>query len=87
MPATTMRQIRFYDFNVYSSASGGRSCDISIGTRRNAGSVESSEQWAWGSFRSYAFGEKGRVRVDVQVWTANIKMRKREESGETSAAS
>jgi len=23
MPATTMRQIRFYDFNVYSSASGG----------------------------------------------------------------
>ena len=47
----------------------------------NRGLVESPEQWAWSSFRSYAFGEKGRVRVNFQKWTAKIKMRKREEFG------
>jgi hypothetical protein len=53
---------------------------------REAGIVESPEQWAWSSFRAYAYREKGLVGVNFQEWTARIKMGKREELGETSAA-
>ena len=80
-------QKRFYDFNVYRERKRVEKLRYIHRSPVKRGLVESPEQWAWSSFRSYAFGEKGRVWVNFQEWTAKIKMTKREESGETSAAS
>ena len=82
-----VRQKRFYDFNVYNERKRVEKLRYIHRNPVKRGLVESPEQWAWSSFRSYAFGEKGRVRVNFQEWTAKIKMREREEFGETSAAS
>ena len=58
-------QKRFYDFNVYSK----RKIAEKIGYMHNnpvkRGLVESPEQWEWSSYRSFRFGEKGPVRIDV----------------------
>ena len=51
------------------------------------GLVASPEQWAWSSFRAYAYGERGPVRVNFQEWELKIESRQRETFGETSAAS
>jgi len=39
---------------------------------------ERTGQWAWSSFRSYACGERGPVRVNFQEWKLAIKPRSRE---------
>ena len=51
------------------------------------GLVESPEQRAWSSFRAYAYGERGLVRVNFQEWELRVKAKKRESFREASAAS
>ncbi|HST10819.1 MAG TPA: transposase [Terriglobales bacterium] len=80
-------QKRFYDFNVYNER---KRVEKSRYIHRNPvkrGLVEAPEQWAWSSFRAYAYGERGPVRVNFQEWRLKIKARKRESFGEAPAAS
>ncbi|SRR5581483_6878579 len=57
-------QARFYDYNIW----GGRKRMEKLRyIHRNPvrrGLVESPDQWRWSSFRAYAFGEPGIVRVN-----------------------
>ena len=46
------------------------------------GLVSEPDQWAWSSFRSYAYGEPGKVRINRQEWPLKIKQRPREKFGE-----
>ncbi|HEV2697150.1 MAG TPA: transposase [Terriglobales bacterium] len=60
-------QARFYDFNLWS---GRKRVEKLRYIHRNPvrrGLVASPEQWRWSSFRAYAFGEAGPVRVND--WT------------------
>jgi putative transposase len=59
-------QKRFYDFNVYSEPKRVEKLRYIHRNPVKGGPVSSPEQWAWSSFRAYAFGEKGPVRVNVQ---------------------
>jgi putative transposase len=57
-------QARFYDFNVWS---GEKRVEKIRYIHRNPvrrGLVASPEQWRWSSFRAYAYGESGPVRVN-----------------------
>jgi hypothetical protein len=36
------------------------------------GLVEKAEDWEWSSFRTYAFGEAGLVKVNRQEWPERI---------------
>ena len=57
-------QVRFYDYNVWT---GRKQVEKVRYIHRNPvrrGLVESPEQWRWSSFRAYAFGETGPVRVN-----------------------
>jgi hypothetical protein len=38
------------------------------------GLVEQPEQWRWGSYRAYFYGEEGPVRVNFQEWPVEIKI-------------
>ena len=74
-------QARFYDYNVWS---GRKQVEKVRYIHRNPvrrGLVESPEQWRWSSFRAYAFGEAGPVRVND--WTV-LKMKIRERTTFTS---
>ena len=74
-------QARFYDYNVWS---GRKQVEKLRYIHRNPvrrGLVESPEQWRWSSFRAYAFGEAGPVRVND--WTV-LKMKIRERTTFTS---
>jgi hypothetical protein len=37
------------------------------------GLVSEPDQWAWSSFRAYAYGEQGLVRVNAQEWELKVK--------------
>ena len=80
-------QKRFYDFNVYNERKRVEKLRYIHRNPVRRGLVDSPEHWAWSSFRAYAFGEKGLVRVNFQEWEMKIKVRKRESCGEASAAS
>jgi putative transposase len=80
-------QKRFYDFNVYHERKRVEKLRYIHRNPVKRGLVSSPEQWAWSSFRAYAYGEKGPVRVNFQEWKLKIKMRKRETFEEASAAS
>ena len=68
-------QARFYDYNVWTRKKRvEKLCYIHRNPVRG-GLVESPEQWRWSSFRAYAFGEAGLVRVND--WTV-LKMKIRE---------
>ena len=45
------------------------------------GLVQEPEHWAWSSFRSYACGENGPVRVNFQEWRLAIQQRPRQTFG------
>jgi hypothetical protein len=45
------------------------------------GLVSQPEQWLWNSFRFYAYGEIGTVRVNFQEWPLKIKPRPPETFG------
>ena len=57
-------QRRFYDFNVWTK---GKRIEKLRYMHRNPvarGLVQEPEQWPWSSYRSYAFGEEGAVRIN-----------------------
>ena len=57
-------QRRFYDFNVWSDR---KRIEKLIYMHRNPvmrGLVQAPEQWPWSSYRSYAYGEEGAVRIN-----------------------
>ena len=80
-------QKRFYDFNVWSERKRIEKLRYIHRNPVRRGLVERPEQWAWSSFRAYAYGERGPVRVNFQEWKLKIKTKKREAFGEASAAS
>jgi putative transposase len=80
-------QKRFYDFNVWSERKRVEKLRYVHRNPVKRGLVATPEQWAWSSFRAYAYGETGRVRVNFQEWAVKVKPGKREGFGESSAAS
>lgn len=80
-------QKRFYDFNVWNERKRVEKLRYIHRNPVKRGLVQAPDQWAWSSFCAYAYGEKGRVRVNFQEWTVKIKPRRRERFGESSAAS
>ena len=45
--------------------------------------ISEPDQWRWSSFWSYAFGERGAVRVNFQEWPLQIKKQPRQTFGES----
>ena len=58
------RQKRFYDFNVWSGRKVGEKLEYMHQNPVKRGLVESPELWAWSSYRAYAFGEAGKVKLN-----------------------
>jgi REP-associated tyrosine transposase len=75
-------QARFYDYNVWSGRKQAEKVRYIHRNPVRRGLVESPEQWQWSSFRAYAFGEAGPVRVND--WMV-LKMKIRERTTFTSA--
>ncbi len=66
IPPGTRRHIwqrRFYDFNVWTDHKRIEKLRYIHRNPVERGLVAAPEDWAWSSFRFYAFGEAGRVRV------------------------
>ena len=57
-------QRRFYDFNVYSDAKITEKLAYMHRNPVKRGLVPSPELWRWSSYRTYAFGDPGRVSMD-----------------------
>ena len=57
-------QRRFYDFNVRTERKRIEKLRYMHRNPAKRGLVAEPEQWAWSSFRSYALGEVGRVRIN-----------------------
>jgi putative transposase len=58
-------QRRFYDFNVWSARKRIEKLRYMHRNPVKRGLVLEPEQWEWSSFRSYAYQEVGRVRVNL----------------------
>ena len=63
---------RFYDFNVWSPQKRIEKLRYIHRNPVRRGLVEKPEDWIWSSFRSYAYGEEGLVRVNYQDWPLAI---------------
>ena len=59
-----MWQTRFYDYNVWTPHKRVEKIRYIHRNPVRRGLVESPEQWRWSSFRAYAYGEAGPVRVN-----------------------
>jgi len=57
-------QPRFYDFNVWTEDKRIEKLRYVHRNPVTRGLVDEPEQWRWSSFRSYAFGEVGLVRIN-----------------------
>lgn len=74
-PANRIWQARFYDYNVWSTHKRAEKLRYIHRNPVRRGLVDSPEQWRWSSFRSYAYGEPGPVRVND--WSVlKLKIRK-----------
>ena len=62
--ATHVWQRRFYDFNVWSERKRIEKLRYMHRNPVKRGLVSEPEQWRWSSFRQYAYGEAGRVRIN-----------------------
>ena len=71
-------QKRFYDFNVWTERKRIEKLRYIHRNPVKRGLVTEPDQWRWSSFRSYAYGEPGPVRVNFQEWRLTIKPRARE---------
>ena len=78
-------QRRFYDFNVWSERKHIEKLRYMHRNPVKRGLVSAPDQWRWSSFRSYAYGELGRVRVNFQEWALKIKQLPRQSFGKPSA--
>ena len=65
-------QKRFYDFNVSSSEKRIEKLRYMHRNPVKRGLVTAPEDWKWSSFRAYACGEGGLVRVNCQEWPLTI---------------
>ena len=59
---------RFYDFNVWSSQKIAEKLHYMHLDPVVRGLVERPEQWEWSSFRAYACGETGIVKLNDWGW-------------------
>jgi putative transposase len=59
---------RYYDFNVYSQPKIAEKLHYMHENPVVRGLVERPEQWDWSSFRTYAGGETGIVKVNDWGW-------------------
>ena len=75
-------QKRFYDFNVWSERKRIEKLRYMHRNPVKRGLVAEPDQWAWSSFRSYAYGETGKVRINCQDWPLRIKQHPREKFGQ-----
>jgi putative transposase len=66
-------QARFYDFNVWTKRKRIEKLRYIHRNPVKRGLVASPEQWKWSSFRTYMFGERGTVGVNLQDWELRIK--------------
>jgi putative transposase len=57
-------QRRFYDFNVWTARKRIEKLRYMHRNPVARGLVQEPEQWRWSSYRSYAFGEEGAVRIN-----------------------
>ncbi len=57
-------QRRFYDFHVWSERKWVEKLRYMHRNPVKEGLVEEPEQWEWSSYRSYASGEEGRVKIN-----------------------
>src|SRR5579872_214112 len=57
-------QRRFYDFNVYSTRKRIEKLRYMHRNPVKEGLVTDPEHWEWSSYRSYAFGEEGKVKIN-----------------------
>lgn len=57
-------QRRFYDFNVWTDAKRIEKLRYMHRNPVKRGLVKEPDQWAWSSFRAYAYQEKGIVKVE-----------------------
>ncbi len=67
-------QRRFYDFNVWSARKRMEKLRYMHWNPVKRGLVAEPELWRWSSYRSYAFGEEGMVRIN-QLGAAILKVR------------
>ena len=67
-------QHRFYDFNVWSERKRIEKLRYMHRNPVQQGLVGEPEQWAWSSFRRYAYGEEGAVRIN-EWGTARLKIK------------
>lgn len=61
-------QRRFYDFNVWSQRKEVEKLKYMHRNPVVRGLVKKPEDWRWSSYRSYAYGEEGLVRVNDWRW-------------------
>jgi putative transposase len=66
-------QRRFYDFNVYTARKRIEKLKYMHANPVKRGLVQEPEQWRWSSYRSYALGEEGAVKLN-QHGPAEIKL-------------
>jgi putative transposase len=67
---------RFHDFNVWSESKIDEKVHYIHQNPVTRGLVERPEDWQWSSFRAYAYGETGPVRVnDWSSWEQKIRSR------------
>ena len=64
LPGSRMWQARFYDYNVWTQPKRVEKIRYIHRNPVRRGLVKSPEQWRWSSFRAYAYGEAGPVRVN-----------------------
>ena len=60
-----VRQRRFYDFHVWTERKRVEKLRYMHRNPVRAGLVREPEQWRWSSYRSYAYGESGLVRINL----------------------
>jgi putative transposase len=75
-------QRRFYDFNVWTERKRIEKLRYMHRNPVKRGFVSQPEHWAWSSFRAYAFGEPGPVRInDCQVLAMKVRPAAASEKG------
>ena len=79
-------QKRFYDFNVWTAHKEREKLHYMHRNPVKRGLVDQAEQWVWSSYRSYAFGEPGTVRVNTQEWPLTIRSKPREKFPESTVS-
>jgi putative transposase len=62
-------QVRYYDFNVFSTGKRSEKIDYMHENPTKRGLVSEPDDWAWSSYRHYATGERGTVEIESE-WTA-----------------